>query len=158
MKWKRLTTMLVLVLSAVMVAGVAVAQDDPAEPEHHRKYGALWAKGTGAVELDVDVAKLGMYVIGDVTIVGRSDLDVLINDAPLDRLAAPDSDGTVIELTGFEGVIKIRGEDFDVTVEGEVKLHGRGGGSASFRGTGWWRTLHNRGLWPAGDPETDIGF
>ena len=156
MKWKRLTTMLVLVISAVMVAGIAVAQDEGTDPEHHRKYGALWAKGTGTAELDVDVAKLGMYVVGDVTIVGPADLDVLINDAPFDRLA--ESDGTVIELTGFEGVIKIRGENFDVTVEGDVKLHGRGGGSATFRGTGWWKTLHKRGLWPAGDPQTDISF
>lgn len=158
MRWKRLTTMLVLMISAVMVAGVAVAQDSGSEPEHHRTYGALWAEGTGTVQLDVDMAKLGMYVVGDVTIVGPPDLDVLINDVAFERESAPEFDGTLIELTGFEGVIKIRGKSFDVTVEGDVELHGRGGGSAGFRGTGWWKTLHKHGLWPAGDPETDIAF
>jgi len=154
---KSITRLLLLpVLGLVLVAATAtaVAAQDDAATESHR-LGALWAKGSGSVELDVGYARLGMVVNGDVTIIGPAELDVRINSA---RDAVAEGGQTIIVLDDFTGRIAIHGSDFQVSIEGDVHLHGVGYGDASFVGTGWWKTRHHRGMWPSGEPRTDIEF
>ena len=64
--------------------------------------------------------------------------------------------GTQLHLDDFSGTIVVAGANFTVAIEGEVSLHGMGRGHASFRGEGWWKTLHHRGLWSGSDPVTAL--
>lgn len=146
---KRISLISAIVLLVGAIAMVAVAQDDgdgsgEGKVELHG-VGALWARGTGVADLDVDQARVQMRLIGNVTITGPADLDVRIDGI---RQFAPESDGgTTIVLTDFDGRIAVQGQDFTIDAEGELALRGRGGGSASFYGEGHWKTRHDRGHW-----------
>ena len=153
---KRIVTVLAVMALLLVPAGTALAAEDAATdaPERHRDYGALWAKGEGHVELDVERAKLGMKVSGDVTIIGPASLEVHIDGVRSNDLES--NADVVIALDDFTGRIGIVGTDFTVEVDGKVALKGKGSGSASFLGKGWWKTLHKRGLWPADVPLTMV--
>ncbi len=160
---KSLTRLLLLpILGLALIAASATAvaaQTDSGESETaaatHRP-GLLRAKGVGSVELDVDRGRVAMGVIGDVTIVGPSDLVVRVNGA---RAAAATEGGqTVVVLDDFSGRIVVRGTDYEVSIDGRVRLRGVGHGQAQFVGTGWWKTRHDQGRWPAQLPQTAVGF
>ena len=146
---KKLIAMLTVIASVMAVAGVASAS--------HMEYGRLWSQGTGTSVLDVGQAKVQMLVDGDVVIIGPANLNVQIDST--DRAFTPEAtDGTYIELTDFAGEIIVTGSDYTVTVEGEITMRGKGWGSASFVGTGRWKTLHRHGVWPASLPESMVEF
>ncbi len=151
---KRVLTVLAMVAALGLVMGAAVAAEEEQTPtevtiERHDGYGALWASGSGHVELDVRRAWVGLRVEGDVAIEGGVHR-LVINGA---ESAEADSDGgTKVHLEDFSGTIFVSGAHYTVDVTGDVSLHGVGSGQATFRGEGWWRTLHRRGLWSGGDP------
>ncbi|NNF63800.1 MAG: hypothetical protein HKN07_06030 [Acidimicrobiia bacterium] len=146
---KKLIAMVTVIASVMVVAGVASAS--------HTDYGRLWAEGTGTSILEVGQAKVQMVVDGDVVITGPANLNVQIDST--DRALAPEaSDGTYIELTDFTGEIIVTGSEYTVTVEGEIMMRGKGWGSASFVGTGRWKTLHRHGVWPASLPDGMVEF
>lgn len=148
-----LLPLLGLALVAASATAAAAQTDDPA-PAH--RLGALWARGVGSVELDVDHGRVGIRVQGDVTIVGPADLVVRINGR---RTAAATEDGqTTIVLDDFAGRIVVRGSDYEVSIDGRVRLRGIGSGEAQLLGTGWWKTRHDRGRWPAELPQAAIDF
>ncbi|HSF84399.1 MAG TPA: hypothetical protein VLG28_01905 [Acidimicrobiia bacterium] len=154
---KRVLVVLALVAAFAMVAGAAYAaeEDMPAEVtiESHSRYGELWASGSGAATLDARVARLAMRVDGDVAIEGG--VHRLVIDGRESALAEGGG-GTQLHLDDFSGTIVVAGANFTVAIEGEVSLHGMGRGHASFRGEGWWKTLHHRGLWSGSDPVTAL--
>lgn len=152
----RLLAIAVLGLALFATTATAASAQEGDETDQRHRPGALWAKGTGEVHLDVHAARLGIRVSGDVTIVGPADLDVRINS--VEQARAADGGQTIIVLEDFTGRIAVQGQDFTVDIEGEVYLHGVGSGHASFVGEGWWKTRHRRGLWPAAEPQTDIEF
>lgn len=145
---KQLAVIVGFVVAAMALTTVASAS--------HTEYGRLWSEGTGTSELEVGEARIQMYVDGDVTISGPADLEVLIDGR--DRLTAPQTEDTTIELTNFEGEIRVRGADYTVVVEGEIRMRGEGWGSAQFIGEGRWKTLHRQGLWPASLPQPMVDF
>ncbi len=163
---KSVTRLLLLpILGVALVAASATAvaaqtaedqsADNQTESAPHR-VGALWARGVGSVELDVDRGRVAMRVIGDVTIVGPSDLVVRVNGR---RAAAATENGqATVVLDDFRGRVVVRGSDFEVSVDGRVRLRGYGTGEAQLLGTGWWRTRHDRGRWPAELPQAAVGF
>jgi len=151
----RLLLLPVLGLALVAASATAAAAQTDDGAEAHR-LGAIWAKGVGSAELQVDQGRVAMAVNGDVTIVGPADLDVRINAAP--AAAALEGGQTIIVLDDFTGRIVVRGSDYTISVEGEVALHGIGRGQAQFVGRGWWKTRHHRGMWPAELPDAEIGF
>ncbi len=146
---KRLALISTVILAVGAVSMVAVAQDERTDDEgkvHRHGVGALWARGTGAADLDVDHARVGIRLVGDITITGPADLDVRIDGASR-RAAESDGGGTVIVLIDFDGTIGIHGHDFTVDADGEIGIRGRGSGSFTLVGEGWWKTLHRRGTW-----------
>ena len=145
---KRLALMSTVILVIGAISMVAFAQDEGTDDEgkvHRHGVGALWAKGTGSADLDVNHARVGIRLVGDITITGPADLDVRINGAS--RMAENDGGDTVIVLTDFDGTIGIHGHDFTVDADGEIGIRGRGSGSFTLVGEGWWKTLHRRGTW-----------
>lgn len=146
---KKLIAMVSVVAAVMLVGSVAFAA--------HTDYGQLWSEGTGSTELQVGEAKVQMYVTGDVRIVGPASLRVEISGS--DRLLAPDSrDGTDIELTNYSGEIIVTGADYTVSVQGDIVMRGKGWGSATFVGTGRWKSLHRHGVWPASLPDGKVHF
>jgi hypothetical protein len=151
----RLLLLPVLGLALIAASATAAAAQTEEDIEAHR-VGAIWAKGAGSAELQVEKGRVAMVVNGDVTIVGPADLDVRINAIP--AAAAGEGSQTIIVLDDFNGRIVVRGAEYSISVEGQVALHGNGSGQAQFVGQGWWKTRHHRGLWPAELPEAEIGF
>lgn len=154
---KRWLTLLALIAGSTLTAGIAVAQEAESPPdtvtiERHTSYGALWASGSGSATLDVRRAWVGMRVEGDVSIEGN--VHRLLIDGTESSEAV--GDGTKVHLTGFAGTIVVVGAHYTVDIQGDVSLHGIGSGKATFRGEGWWRTLHKRGLWAGSDPIPDL--
>lgn len=157
---KSITRLLLLpVLGLALVAAsatVAAAQTDETAVGASHRLGVLRAKGVGSVELDVDRGRVAMGVIGDVTIVGPADLVVRVNGA---RAAAATEDGqTIVVLDDFAGRVVIRGSGYDVSIDGRVRLRAVGRGQAELVGTGWWKTRHDHGRWPAELPQAAVGF
>lgn len=152
---RRISTVLaVVVASVIVVAGVAFAQEEETVvPEHADRPGAaLTSSGDGTVSLDVDRGGLRLYVVGDVSIEGPADLDVVIESWE-DTQNAFTRGGTSIELADFSGSVFVRGTGFNVDVDGHLTLHGHGTGTASLKGQGLWKTRSDKGVWP-----TELGF
>ncbi len=150
---RRFATILALVLSALLVAGVAVAQDVDAEATGTVLHGSgfLYARGNGTAILNMG-GELRMGARGDVTIIDfAGDATIVINDGP-ERSAAEASEdgGTTIVLDNFSGAILVRGRRFRVRVDGATEFVARGHGTAFLEGRGVWRTRRNRGTWSPG--------
>lgn len=148
----RKSIVLAVVIGALMsISATALAQtdagDDPASTD---RYGRLWAYGSGTADLDVDRGVVKLWIVGDVTISGSSDLDVRIDSwAGESREATPQTDGgTEVVLTGFAGTVVVKGTDYSIAANGVMAIKGAGNGSVELAGTGLWRTLGDRGLWP----------
>lgn len=149
---RRTTTVLAAVTAAVLVvAGVALAQEEPdLAPEHADRPGpTLTATGDGSVSLDVERGGIRLYVVGDVSIEGPAELNVVIESFEKPQPAQREG-GTTIELEDFSGSIFIFGSAYTVDVDGHVALHGHGVGTASLDGEGLWKTRSDKGTWPAG--------
>lgn len=148
---KMLTLLAALAILATMT-GTALAQDDTAEaPEivelHAEEYGvgAIWAKGSGNAELDVEYASIVMRINGDVTVTGGITVGIVDGE-----FVSGD-----IRLQDFNGVIYVQGTDMEVSADGNIAFHGIGRGHAELTGQGKWKTLHHQGLW-RGTVLTDI--
>ena len=142
-------TKLVVGLLFAMLAGLlalpgtAQAQDDGDVTVEGR--GWLYAKGTGDVDIDMG-GKIRMRVAGDVTITDHAgDMRVTLrggSDATEEERSAN------VTLTDYRGVIKVRGTDFSVAVDGEVVLNAHGRGQAYLVGEGVYKTRHgDRMVW-----------
>jgi len=144
-----IVTALVAVASLI-VAGVAVAQEgDDVAPEHaDRPFPLLTASGDGVATLDVQRGGVRLYVVGDVTIDGPADLDVVIESWEGAQPAMADGQ-TSIELTGFSGSVFVKGTDFTAEIDGHMSLHGHGKGTVTLDGVGLWKTRADKGVWPA---------
>ncbi len=155
---RRLSVILAAALAASLVTGTALAEEAPeagSDGTTLEGRGVLVAKGVGTVDLD-GKGKVKLRIAGDVTIVDRAG-DAVIHVRAWNREAkALDAKRTVAatttyEFTGFRGVIWIRGSDFSLDAEGNVKkLRARGAGTATLTGHGWWKTRHDRGFWGHG--------
>ena len=141
---KRLFVIAGMILAIGAISAVAFAQDGDTGKVDIEGRGALWAHGTGSVDLDVRHGRVQMQLSGDITITGPAGLDVRINGDAQPRI---EGGQTVIVLSDFDGTIGVRGTDFTIDAEGDVKLRGRGAGSATLVGEGRWRTLHDSGTW-----------
>jgi hypothetical protein len=150
-------TALLLVAPAVMAesnpAGAeATAEAEVRQPDRNREVPTLRAFGDGTATFDVERGGIRLYIVGDVTIKGPSDLDVRIESWAGESLAAPDG-GTTIKLTGFSGTVFIRGADYTVEARGNIAVHAAGHGTVELDGTGLWKTKSSKGTWPA-----ELGF
>jgi len=151
---KRTVVVLAVIIALLLVAGTAVAQEtDRPSDRAGRDFGRLWAVGEGSVDLDADRGVVRMFVIGDVAIMGPSDLRVRIEPwVGDDEVPTPGDGGTSIELDDFAGVVVVRGHEFTLTADGLVALQAAGEGEAMLAGTGGWHTRSDKGLWPATIP------
>ncbi len=149
---KRLMTILALVLGALMVASVAVAQEAGTEADGTvlRGQGVLAARGTGTAILNMG-GELRMAIRGNVTITDLAgDATIVINDGPENGLEEAGGDGTTIVLDDFSGTIFVRGRRFRVAARGSMHFVARGHGTAFLQGHGVWRTRRNHGTWSQG--------
>lgn len=158
---RRIATILVLALSTLLVAGVAVARDADADPEANGTVlhgsGVLHAKGSGTAILDMG-GELRMGARGNVTITDfAGDATIEIDDGPE---PGPQSEaaggGTSIVLDDFSGTILVRGRHFRVRVDGAAEFVARGHGTAFLQGRGVWRTRRNHGTWSPGGRTLEI--
>lgn len=151
--WKKTLTLLAVLAMFATMTGTALAQDDAGDvaPEivelHNADFGvgAIWAKGSGTAELDVDYGAVVMRIVGDVTVTGGVNLGIVDGEFV---------DGD-IRLQDFDGVIYVQGTDMQISADGNMGFHGMGKGHAELTGQGRWKTLHNHGLW-RGTIATDI--
>ncbi|MDJ0959968.1 MAG: hypothetical protein QNJ88_04880 [Acidimicrobiia bacterium] len=155
---RRLSVILAAALAASLISGTALAQEAPESDTGGTTLegrGVLVAKGVGSVDLD-GKGKVKLRIAGDVTIVDHAG-DAVIHvrswnrDAKaLDAKRMVDST-TTYEFTDFRGVIWIRGSDFSLDADGNVKkLRAKGAGTVTLTGHGWWKTRHDRGFWGHG--------
>ena len=150
-------TAVLLLAPAVMAETDAAREETPVEaevrsPERNREAPTMSAFGEGTAVFDVERGGIRLYIVGDVTIEGSSDLDVRIESWAGESLAAPDG-GTTIELSGFSGTVFVRGADYTVEATGNIAVHAGGIGTAKLDGTGLWKTKTSKGTWPA-----ELGF
>ena len=142
---RKLTIAVVAVLSLMLVAGAAWAQE---ERHSDRPGRSIWASGDGTVEASVEAGGMKLFVVGDVSISGPADLNIEIESFETTGLLAPEAGGTEVELTGFSGSVFVRGSDYTVEIDGHVTLHGHGRGEISLDGSGLWKTRTSQGVWP----------
>lgn len=136
----------VLSLLAALVVQPAVASAQPDDDPTVAGRGALWARGDG----DVDIEMQGRFtarIAGDVTIVDHAgDLTGHIRFGRDARVGADEAIGDMT-LTGFDGEMHLRGSDFSVTVtDGEVGLRAVGRGEATLTGEGLYRTRNGESM------------
>ena len=153
---RKMVTLLAVVAMLATMTGTALAQEDASTSEsdapevvelHAEEYGvgAIWAKGSGNAELDVEYASIAMRIKGDVTITGGIAVGIVDGE-----FVSGD-----IRLQGFDGVVYVQGTDMEVSADGNMAFHGLGRGHAELTGQGKWKTLHRQGLW-RGTVLTDI--
>ena len=126
----------------------ATAEAEVRQPDRTREVPNLNAFGDGTARFDVERGGIRLYIVGDVTIEGPSDLDVSIESWSGESLAVPDG-GTTIQLTGFSGTVFIRGADYTVEARGNIAVRAAGYGTVELDGTGLWKTKSSKGTWPA---------
>jgi hypothetical protein len=147
-----------LVLLAVFGVSMAVtvaAQAQETDTADHSVDGRgwIWAKGTGVAILD-GRGTVHMAIDGDVVIYDNAgDAVVKIGAVPEEE---PDGAGaalrevdptTIYTFDNFRGRMYVRGSDFRIEAEGDMKFRGHGQGVVEVDGRGWWKTLHRRGTW-----------
>lgn len=155
---KKMLVGLVAVLMAGLFAlpGVANAQEIEADSEATVEgRGWLYASGTGDVDIDMG-GKIRLRVDGDVTVTDHAgDMRILTRGGS--DLTEQERSANVV-LTDWRGVIKVRGSDFTVTVDGQVVLNAHGRGQANLDGEGVYKTRNGDrmawdGLVRLGDPQ-----
>ncbi len=148
-------TAVLMVAPAVMAETDSTGSEVATEAEvqrPERRVPTLRAFGEGKAEFDVERGGIRLFIVGDVTIKGPSDLDVRIESWEGESLAAPEG-GTEIQLTDFSGSVFIRGADYTVEAEGTMVICAAGFGTVELTGTGLWKTKSSKGTWPA-----ELGF
>ncbi|MFQ5522246.1 MAG: hypothetical protein ACE5F5_01535 [Acidimicrobiia bacterium] len=152
-------TAVLLVAPAVLAETDSTVSETTTEtevlhPERSREVPTLRAFGDGTAEFDVERGGIRLFIVGDVTIEGPSDLDVRIESWEGESRTAPESDGgTEIVLNGFAGSVFVRGAGYTVEAEGDIAVYAAGYGTAKLEGTGLWKTKSSKGTWPA-----ELGF
>ncbi len=155
---RRLITMVALALTALMVAGVAYAQEGLIEETDGIEVtdtvdarGVLVARGEGRAVLH-SAGLVRVRVSANVLIQDHAgDANILLE--PADAAAGPDSDatdgaGTRLFLPNYHGKITITGSDFTVRIRGDVRrLVAKGHGTALFDGHGIWSAGVVSGTW-----------
>lgn len=152
---KRLTAIAVVALAVMMVAGTASTAGATEEVEDRREISVkshrVWARGTGAVDLEAS-GTLRLALRGDAEIIDNAG-DAKVHIRPLG------SDGTegsrtqlattsTYTLRDFDGVVWVTGTDFAVDARGKVRrMKVRGEGSLALAGSGRWFTRHLHGRW-----------
>jgi len=139
---RKLITVLAVVATVSALTTGAMAQ------ETETTAGRLWAFGNGTAALDVDQGAVKLLAVGDVTISGPTGLDVVINSWFEDSGPEARGGGVDIVLADFAGAIAVKGQNYQITIDGVTTLHGAGSGSASFDGEGLWKTRRGQGQWP----------
>lgn len=143
----RIAVVIALVMSLMLSSSVALASTTDVPPDEVDVIldgaGVLKAHGRGKVVLNgAGWVKLNMrgrlQIIdhaGDATITIRYRGDGGL-DAPEQR--SVDAGGVL--LTGFNGVVKVRGSDFTIKARGGIRrLAAIGEGTVFMKGRGWWR-------------------
>ena len=155
---RRVTTILALALVALMVAGVAQAQEglvaetDAIEvTEQVDARGVLVARGEGRAVLH-SAGLVRVRVSANVLIQDHAgDANIVLepaDGAETNGPAATDGEGTRIFLPRYHGKITVTGSDFTVRIRGEVRrLVAKGHGTALFDGNGVWHAGIVSGTW-----------
>jgi hypothetical protein len=147
---KLLISALALSVGVVLApAGLAAAQsDEPAEPAIESTddptvegRGWLAAMGSGDVEIDMG-GHLRMWVEGDVILTDRAgDMNFVVHGSE-EREAQNAEAGLDVILNDFRGVLRVRGSNFSITVDGEVFFLAHGRGEATLQGNGLYKTRY----------------
>ena len=147
---KLLISALALGVGVVLApAGFAAAQsDEPAEPATEAAgdptvagRGWLAAMGSGDVEIDMG-GHLRMWVEGDVILTDRAgDMHFVVRGSE-EREAENAEAGLDVILNDFRGILRVRGSDFSIDVDGEVLFLAHGRGEATLQGTGLYKTRY----------------
>lgn len=145
----RITVLVAVVVSALMVTSVAVADEGDVVIEGT---GKLVAAGVGDVELQgAGYVRLAMR--GNVTITDfAGDAEIKIRSASDENASDSATESTTISLTNFTGVITVEGSDFSISASGKFRrLTAKGTGTVFLQGRGWYRTSGGQhGFWTPG--------
>ncbi len=150
---KRMLVLLAVFGVFIAVAVSAQAEDTDAADHSVDGRGWIWAKGTGVAILDGH-GRVHMGIDGDVVIYDYAG-DAVVKiaavpegelDSAADELRDVDPT-TTYTFDNFRGRIFVRGSDFRIEAEGDMKFRGHGEGVVEVDGRGWWKTLYRRGTW-----------
>jgi len=135
---KKLFVAVLMVTLGGLFALPAVASAQVDDPTVEGR-GWLYAKGTGSVEIDMG-GVIRMAIDGDLIVTDHAgDMQVDI-DGGAQRFAEPEGGGTDVILNDFSGTVRVKGSNFSVSFDGDIKLQAHGHGQAWLDGQGIYKT------------------